>query len=83
MPCQTTNVAWVPNGIVTGAVKFVSPMTKNNAAAAAPTYGRPLTRQPTTAVRTIAAAHSPGTARRRATTGRSMPPIRLVAAMCT
>jgi hypothetical protein len=83
MPCQMTNVAWVPKSCVTGCEKSVSPITKNSAAATAPTYGRPLTRQPTTAVSTIAAAHSPGMASRSATTGRSMCPMRLIAAMCT
>jgi hypothetical protein len=83
MPCHTTNVACVPNGKLTGSVKLVSPTTKNRTAATAPAYALPLSRHPTTAVSSTASAHSPGTVNRSATTGRSMSPIMLVAAMCT
>ena len=81
MPCHTANVTCVPNGNVTGSVKLTSPTAKNSTAATAPTNGFPVIRQPTTAVSRIARADSAGIASRSATTGRSMPAIRLVEAM--
>jgi hypothetical protein len=82
MPCQITNVACVPNGMVTGWVKFSSPIVKNRAAAAIPAQGRPDTRQPTTAVSTIPKAHKAGTANRSDTAARSTPATMFAIAMC-